>query len=271
MTRPRPLAAHFPGLITLGLALFAPTLRAHDTLSFDPNAKPEFASNADPTVAPPAPVVIQGIASARLRPDDLEIDLTVADGFAYKLLDHDPYQPPVNTTGSETANPEADSSSGLPIVHDPHFTRDKQLLSKRGETLFNITSNGAPLAPLAVAVDLTEAQDVVFHITYPHPAPGPLRLEMTYFNLVPAGQKDMVAVMDSADKTIASTSVGADTPYLDVNVPNPNAAPASVATPATTTPPAAKGGNNLSLILGTAAGVAFLCFGLKFLRRPARG
>jgi hypothetical protein len=271
MTRPRPLAARFPGLLVAGLALCAPALRAHDTLSFDPNAKPEFASNADPTLAPLAPVVIQGMASARLRPDDLEIDLTVADGFAYKLLDHDPYEPPVNTTGSETANPEADSSSGLPIVHDPHFTRDKQLLSKRGETLFIITSNGATLAPLAVAVDLTETQDVVFHITYPRPVAGPLRLEMTYFNLVPTGQKDMVTVLDTADKTIASTSVGSDTPYLDVDVPNPNAAPVSVAIPAATPRPAAKSGNTLSLILGTGAGLAVLFFCLKFLRRPARG
>jgi hypothetical protein len=262
------LAVYFSGVLALGLALGAPVLRAHDIISFDPNAKPEFASNADSLIgAPPTQIVIQGMASVRLRPDDLEIDLRVADGFAYKLLDHDPYQPRVNTTGDETLNPNTDSSSGLPIVHDPHFDQDKLLLGKRGESLFVITSNGGALAPLAVAVDLTESRDVVFHITYPHPAPGPLRLEMTYFNLVPAGQKDGVTVMDAADNSIASSSVDASSPYLDVDVPKPGVVNAPAATP----PPAAKGGNILSLILGTGAGVAALCLALKFLRRPARG
>jgi hypothetical protein len=258
----------FIGLAALGPALLAPALCAHDVLSFDPNAKPEFAmSPSEAMNAPPAPVDIQGMASVRLRPDDLEIDLTVADGAAYRLLDHDPYQPPATTSVISAPEPTADESSGLPIVHDPHFDADKQLLSRRAESLFTITSNGAKLALLDAAVDLTESHDVVFHLTYPRAAPGPLRLEMTYFNQVPAGQKDVVTVLDAAEKTIASTNTSADTPYLDVVVPQA----ATAAPPVAALAPAAGGKSLPSLILGIGAGVAAMFLVLKFLRRPARG
>jgi len=244
--------------LVAGLLLAAAPAGAHDTLSFDPNAPPEFPLGPNPVLGSPAAVVIQGMAIARLRPTDFEIDLTVADNAAYKLLDSDPYHPPATPPAVA-----ADSSSGLPMIRDPHFEADKPLLAKRGESLFIINNNGQTLNPLAVAVDLTESQDVVFHLTYPRVAPGALRVFITYFNQVPAGQKDIVTVRDGADKTIAATTVGANTPFLDVDVPG--------ATPAAPAPAKAFSlGKALGIIAGLVAGIAALIFLLKFLRRPER-
>jgi hypothetical protein len=252
--------------VAAALMLCASGARAHDTLSFDPNAKPEFAMDPNTMIGgPPAPVVIQGMATVRLRPSDLEIDLTVADGAAYKLLDHDPFQAPISSATAEASTPTVNDSSGLPIVHDPHFDQDKPLLAQRGETLFLITSNGAKLAPLAAAVDLSDTHDVTFHITYPKPPPGPLHMEMTYFNQVPAGQKDIVTVLDAAEKTLASASLSASTPYMDVPVDAPGAAPSAMAAPPPNSPLKP---SPFAFIAGVLAGIAAMFAVFKFLRRP---
>ncbi len=258
MSHPRQSAAQLTGILALGFLLAAASAHAHDMLSFDPNAPPEFPQALNPFAGSPEPVVIQGVAIARLRPHDLEIDLTVADGAAYKLLGADPFQPPV---GADTASVTADSSSGLPVVHDPHFDADKLLLVKRGESLFRVETNGQVLDPLAVAVDLTESHDVVFHITYPHVAPGPLRLGFTYFDQIPAGLKDVVTVLDSAEKTLATTRVGAKTPFLDVEVPGPVAV---LPAPAGSFPL----GKTLASLTGIVVGLVALIFLLLRLRRP---
>ncbi len=217
MSHLRQSAAQLSRVLAVGVALAAGTARAHDTLSFDPNAPPEFPLGPNSIAGTPEPVVIQGLAIARLRPTDFEIDLTVADSAAYRLLDPDPYPLPA---GPPAPAAVVDSSSGLPVVHDPHFDQDKAALVKRGESLFIINNNGKTLDPLAVAVDLTDAKDVVFHITYPRVAPGSLRVFINYFNQVPAGQKDIVTIIDDPHKPpLATTNVGAKTPYLDVDVP----------------------------------------------------
>jgi hypothetical protein len=270
MAKPRQVQAQVICSWIVGAVLCATNMYAHDTLSFDPNAKPEFAMNPDTLIgAAPPKQVIQGSASVRLRPTDMEIDLTVSDTGAYRLLDHDPYQPPSIPKGTAATTPAVNDSSGLPIVRDPHFDADKSLLTKRGETLFIITSNGAKLAPLAVAVDLSESLDVTFHITYPKPLPGPLHLEMTYFNQVPAGQKDIVAVLDAAEKTITSTNMDAAMPYLDVTVPTPGTVAAAPEAP----PPTAVSTrmNWFTLVAGVIAGVAAMFTAFKFLRRPEHG
>jgi len=261
MSQLRPWAGLLFKVLTLGAILAAGSARAHDNLSFDPNAKPEFGLGPNSMVGTPEPVVIQGMATARLRPTDLEIDLTVADGAAYKLLGADPYQPPANASASA---PSADSSSGLPVVHDPHFDADKPLLVKRGESLFRIENNGQVLNPLAVAVDLTESHDVVFHLTFPRVVPGALRLAFTYFDQIPAGQKDVVTVLDSAERTLATTSVGAKTPFLDVDVPTFTEKPPA--------PPAAPLplGKILASLAGIVAGLVALIFLLQRIRRPEK-
>ena len=266
MSLPRPSAVHFPGLVALGCVLLVPALHAHAILSFDPNAKSEFPITRDTVMgAPAAPVVIQGMAEVRWRADDLEIDLTVADGAAYALLDHDPYQIPAAADRLPATPSLADQSSELPVIHDPHFEADQPLLSQRAESLFTVTSNGQKLTLLDASVRLTAAQDVVFHLTYPRPAPGLLHMEIMYFNQVPTGQKVLVSVVDPAQKTIAAATIGADAPYLEVNVPGPAAA-----APAATAPPAGRQLNPLTLFIGCTFGVAVLYLGLKFLRRPSQ-
>ena len=189
---------------------------AHDTISFDPSAPSKYSLNGAWGQA--TPTVLHGLATAILRPDSLEIELKMADGAAYKLLD-----PTVATTG--TANATVD-------VNDTQFAKDEPLLIERARTFFNVTSNGATLKAGSVSVELTSARDTVFHLLFPSPSPGPLHLEMTYLGQIPAGQKDLITVLDRGGVTLASATLGADDPSLEVTIPTPGT-PAAGSQPGT--------------------------------------
>jgi hypothetical protein len=181
---------------------------AHDTISFDPNAPSQFSMNGTWEQTTPTP--LHGLAMALLRADGLEIDLTMADGAAYKLLG--PNQP---TTG--TANATTD-------VNDAQFTRDEPLLIARARTFFKVTNNGADLPLGSVSVELNSSRNTVFHLIYPPAAPGSLQVEMTYLGQNPPGQKDLITVLDRSGVTLASASLGVDNPSLEVTLAEPVAA-----------------------------------------------
>jgi hypothetical protein len=176
---------------------------AHDTITVDPNAPSPYSLNG--AWGQSSATVLHGFATAALKADGLEIELTMADGAAYKLLD-----PGQNTAG--TANATSD-------VDDAEFQKDKALLNARARTFFKVTSNGANLEASSVSVELTSARDTVFRLLFAAPAPGPLHLEMTYLKQIPAGQKDLLTVLDRRGTTLASASLGADNPALDTIVP----------------------------------------------------
>ena len=90
----RSLAFATGGLFLL-LLVFGPPARAHATLEF--HAIPVTSVNRMFLQAAPATEVIHGLAIARLRPDRLEIELTLADSAAYSLLDHDAFTPPTDS------------------------------------------------------------------------------------------------------------------------------------------------------------------------------
>jgi hypothetical protein len=181
--------------------------QAHDTISFDPNAPSQFSMNG--TWGQTTPTALHGFAIATLRPDTLEIDLTMADGAAYKLLD-----PSQATTG--TANATTD-------VTADQFAKDEPLFIERARTFFKVTNNGVADNLGSVTVELTTARDIVFHLLFPPVAPGPLHLEMTYLGQIPTGEKDLLTVLDHDGVTLASATLGADNPSLDVTVPVPGA------------------------------------------------
>jgi len=189
------------------LGAFCAVAHAHDMISFDPNAPSKY--NLNGVWGQSAPSVLHGIAEAVLRSNGLEITLTMADGAAYKLLD-----PGQATAG--VANATAD-------VNDAEFAKDQSLLVARARTFFKVSSNGTALLPGSASVELTAARDTVFRIIFPPPDPGPLHLEMTYLGQIPAGQKDLLTVFDRTGATLASATLGADNPALEVPVPKPGA------------------------------------------------
>jgi len=181
--------------------------RAHDAISFDPNAPSPYSING--TWGQAAPTTLHGLATAVLRADGLEIDLTMADGAAYKLLD-----PTQATTG--TANATMD-------VTADQFAKDEPLLINRARTFFNVANNGVPLSVGSVSVELNTSKNTVFRLLFPPAVPGTLHLEMTYLGQNPPGEKDLLTVLDRSGVTLASASLGPENPTLEVPVPGPEA------------------------------------------------
>jgi len=178
---------------------------AHDTIIFD--AKEAAKYSIDGAWGQSTPIVLHGQATAILRPEGLEIALTMADGAAYKLLD------PGQTTAG-VANSTTD-------VNDTQFTQDKPLLIARARTFFKVANNGAELPVGSVNVELTAARDTVFHLIYPNPAPGTLDVGLTYLGQIPAGEKELITVLDHTGTTLGSATLGVDNPSLEVTVPAP--------------------------------------------------
>jgi hypothetical protein len=183
------------------------TAQAHDTIIFDAAEAAKFSPNG--AWGQSTPTVLHAQATAILRSEGLDIDLTMADGAAYKLLD-----PNQVTTG--VANATTD-------VSDAQFEKDKPLLIDRARTFFKLASNGAELKAGSVSVELTSARDTIFHLIFPSPAPGTLHLEITYLGQIPAGAKDLITVLDRNDITLGSATLGANNPSLDVTVSAPGA------------------------------------------------
>jgi hypothetical protein len=186
-------------------------VHAHDTISFDPNAPSPYSLNG--AWEQTTPTVLHGLATAVLRADGLEIDLTMADGAAYKLLDSKQV-----TTG--TANATTD-------VNAAEFAKDEPLLIERARTFFNVASNGATLPVGSVSAELNSSRNIVFRLLFPPVAPGPLHLAMTYLGQNPTGEKDLLTVLDRSGVTLASASLGAENPSIEVTVPGPAASPVS--------------------------------------------
>jgi len=237
MAHLRHLAARTLGGGCLLAVLSAPLARAHDTIEVNLNALPSYSIKGAWTTAGMASVKVHGMATMLLRRDGLEIELTMADTAAYRLLEHDPYVAPANASPADTgvsvatATTVATNVADAATIHDPHFESDQALLNDRAATLFTITSNGATLPPLVSSVSFTGGRDVVFHLTYTRPQIGPLHVAVNYFNQVPAGQRDIVTIMDDTGKTLLSTDVGAEMPFLDAQIPPPTVRPAASAAP----------------------------------------
>lgn len=201
-----------PALRWLFLAALA--AQAHDTIIYDPASAAQYSANGTWTSA--APVTLHALAMARLRRDDLQIELTLADGAAFKLLDADPFVAP------------ADSANASATVSTQHFSQDQALLTQRGANLLVINNNGSPLKVLAVNVEPVTGGEIVFRLTYPPAIPGNLSFHPTYLGKIPTGQKDLLTVMDSSERTLGSTTLSQENPEFSVTVPAPSAGVAPV-------------------------------------------
>lgn len=86
--------------------------------------------------------------SATLHPDRLELILTIAASTAVRLIEAETIVPPL-------------TAANWPELR-PRFER-------AGATFFELTAKDTPLKPRAVAVELSDENDLIFHIIYPRP------------------------------------------------------------------------------------------------------
>jgi len=228
--------------------LFLPLARAHDTVVYD--TVPGFSIGGAGNITGPSTLL--ATVTVRLRPKNLEVDLTMADAAAYGQLAGDPYQPPA-TTPPTAANP------GPAGFSDQHFKQDQALLAQRGGTLLTLTSNGAPFEPLADTVEITSSQDIVFHLIYPPTPSGPVHLQTNFLDPKYPDKKVLVTVMDHAGNTSMLWSMNASIPSVDIETTAP-VAPAAVAPPH----------RWLGVVAGVAASLAVLWLMFKLRQSPAK-
>jgi len=119
--------------------------------------------------------------SATLHPDRLELILTIAASTALRLIDPDSALPPINP---------ADWSE----LH-PRFLR-------AGATLFKLTAKDQQLEPRAIVVELSDENDLIFHIVYPRPEAGTLIFYAAYLKKLGDGYGSILEFNDPSGRNL---------------------------------------------------------------------
>ncbi len=166
------LARGFFFALSLAYLVLAPTARAHDPF--------------------------EAFHTATLRPDRLDLVVTMAQATALKLLD------PSARTPSLT--PQNLSS------HRPRLLREAALL-------FIVTSAAAQLKPRTTAVELSDENDLIFRVTYPRPSVGRLFFSAAYLRRLGDGYAGILEVNDHADKNLGWEQLLWAHPNFEVTLP----------------------------------------------------
>ena len=140
----------------------------------------------------------EAFTAAVIRPDRLDLIITMAQSTALKLID---------------------PAARLPSLAPENFAEHRPRLLREGAALFTITSVRTPLAPRKVDVELTEENDVVFKITYPRPAAGRLLFSAAYLKKLGDGYGGIFEVNDDSDHNLGWEQLLWAQPNLEVTVP----------------------------------------------------
>lgn len=138
--------------------------------------------------------------TAILRPDRLDLTVTMAQSTALRLID------PVSTARIASLTPE-------------NLATHRPRLLRAATSLFIITSVRKPLTARAPTVELTDENDVIFRVTYPRPAAGPLYFSAAYLKKLGDGYGGILEVNDAADKNLGWEQLLWARPNFEVTVP----------------------------------------------------
>jgi hypothetical protein len=135
---------------------------------------------------------------ANLRPERLELTLTLARASAVRLL--------------------ADANALPPITPD-NFPEYAPRLKAVAPDLFEITSAGKALKLGSTEVKISGDADVTFHLVYPRPAAGALRFVVSYLFHLVDGHVGTLVVTDPTGKDLGWSPVSVDQPVFEVVLP----------------------------------------------------
>jgi hypothetical protein len=100
------------------------------------------------------------------------------------------------------------------------FDRYEQQLRAAAPKLYEVSSNGERLEPREARVALNSEQEVEFHLTYPRPRPGRLRLSATCLSLLSEGHGNAVRLArGQPDAVIALEFLNASDRLLEAWLP----------------------------------------------------
>jgi len=136
--------------------------------------------------------------SAILRPDRLDLTITMAQATALKLID---------------------PAARLPGLTSENLPNHRPALLREGAALFILTSARTPLTARKVDIELTDENDLIFKLTYPRPASGRLSFTAAYLKKLGDGYGGILEVADHADHNLGWEQLLWAHPSFEVTVP----------------------------------------------------
>jgi len=143
-----------------------------------------------------------------LRSDQLEVGITMAKGTALRLID-----------------PQAKIASLTP----ENFATHQATFEQTASILLTLTARGKTLAARKVAVELTDENDVVFHVAYPRPPPGVVHITAAFLRKLGDGYGGLLDVSDAAGNNLGWEQLMWAQPDFEVTIPPAKPAPESAA------------------------------------------
>jgi len=119
--------------------------------------------------------------SVTLHPDRLELIFTIAASTAVRLIDAD---------------------STLPALTSANWPKLRSHFQRTGATLFELTAKDTPLKPRAVAVELSDENDLIFHIVYPRPEASTLIFYAAYLKKLGDGYGSILEFNDPSGRNL---------------------------------------------------------------------
>lgn len=165
-------------LLAVAFTAFLPTARAHDPF--------------------------EAFHSAILRPDRLDLTVTMAQATALRLID---------------------PAARLPGLTPENLAAHRPALLREGAALFILTSARTPLTARKVEIELTDENDLLFKLTYPRPAPGRLSFTAAYLKKLGDGYGGILEVNDHADHNLGWEQLLWAHPSFEVAVPPASSKP----------------------------------------------
>lgn len=133
-----------------------------------------------------------------VRPDHLELAVTMSRATAMRLID------PEMKLRALTANTFA--------VHRPRLERE-------AAALHLLTAARHRLEPIKVAAELTDENDVVFHVAYPRPPPGRLDFAAAFLQQLGRGYGGILDVSTADGRHLGWEQLSFENPAFAVTLP----------------------------------------------------
>ena len=134
-----------------------------------------------------------------LRPDRLELTITMAQSTALKLID-----PQVTIRALTVEN----------------FAEHRARLEKEAATLCILTAERKRLAPTSAAADLTDENDVLFKISYPRPPPGRLHFHAAFLKKLAEGYGGILEASDTVGNHLGWEQLSWEYPNFEITIPS---------------------------------------------------
>ena len=138
--------------------------------------------------------------SATLRPNELELAITMAQSTALRLID-----------------PQAKIAALAP----DNFATHRPRLAEEAAALYILTAGKKLLASPQIEVVLTDENDVAFKVTYPRPAPGRLHFHAAFLRKLGQGYGGILDASDTLGNHLGWEQLSWENPNVEIAIPAP--------------------------------------------------